>query len=576
MIASNRLDNSKMIKRSFQKNAVSKIISAESGTIASVIDSIVISKCLGADAMGSYGIAIPMVFFVIAVAKLASDGGARQCGVSIGKGDRKQTDSFFTTTIVLALALSVFFMLLFLFVPGPLSKLLGANGAAERYLAGATEFLSGYAWGIPFYVLLLTLIPFAQLEGKIAVVSIAGYSMAATDIVLDFANVYIFHLGLWGMAFATSISQVVGAVIICIALFGRKSEFKLSITYFDVKKISKLVRDGVPGFLSYFFTSVRSVVANHAIAAFLPIWILPINSGVTSLMNLVYPVGKGVGSTVMVFSSVFYGEEDTNGLKNILRISNVFTIAVNLVIMAVLIVFAPFLLGIFLSLAPEEMAIGYVGVRIMALSLIPFAIHTVYRSYMQGIGRIFATTLFLAIYEIAISGLCVYVLTALFSVTGFWNSFLVREILTVGLILIFVIVISRINKKGQPLTDSYLLIYDGFGIDEEKTLEASLYQYSEIDDFVEKAKILTCGDEKSENIISCIHNMGRLAFDNKFPEKETPELRIRLYLKNGKWKLHFRDNGDRFDPTSQKDFSYEDMSAKYIRSLNENVLIMTS
>lgn len=568
-------DNSKMINRSFLRNAVSKIISAESGTIATVIDSIIISKYLGADAMGSYGIAMPMLYFTIAVAKLTSDGGARQCGVSIGKGDRKQTDSFFSTTIILALVLSVFFMLLFLFAPGPVSKLLGAKGAAEGYLAGASEFLKGFAWGIPFYVLGLTLIPFAQLEGKISVVSIAGYSVAATDVVLDFANVYIFRQGLWGMAFATSISQFVGAMIMCIALFGRNSEFKFSVEYFDEKKIKKLVRDGIPGFLSYFFTSVRSIVANHAIAAFLPIWILPINSGVSSLMNLFYPVGKGIGSTVMVFSSVFYGEEDTNGLKVILRISNIFTVAVNFVLMVVLIVFAPFLLGIFLSLSPEEMSMGYVGVRIMALSLVPFAIHTVYRSYMQGIGRIFSTTLFLAIYEIVISGMCVYALTAAFSVTGFWNSFLVREILTVGLILLFIMVISHINKKGLPITAPYLLIYDGFGIDEEKRLEASLHKFSEIDGFLEKTKTITYGDERSENIISCIHSMGNLVFNNKFPKKETPELRIRLYLKNGKWILHFRDNGNRLDPTNQEDISYAGSSVKYIRSLNENALILT-
>lgn len=563
-----------MIARSFRKNAVSKIISAESGTIATVIDSIIISKFLGLDAMGAYGIAMPVVYFVIAAAKLLSDGGARRCGVSIGKGDCKQSDSIFTTTIICASILSVVFLLLFQLVPRPVAQLLGANGAASYYLDGAAAFLMGYAWGIPGHLLLVTLIPFAQLEGKISVISIGGYSMAITDVALDLANVFIFRKGLWGMAFATALSEYVGLLVICLALFRKDSEFHFSLRIFAPDKIIGLAWDGIPGFLSYFFTSVRSVVANHAIAAFLPIWVLPLHSGASSLMSLFYPIGKGIGNTVMVFSSVFFGEEDVKGLKNILWVSNVFTLIIHLILTAAILVFAPFLLGIFLSVSPEEMAVGCDGVRMMALSLIPFSLHTVYRSYMQGVGRIFHTTLFLAIYECIISGGSVFVLSAFFSVAGFWNSFLIRELLTLGLAFVFVAFLNQRSKSKLPFMAASLLIFDGFGIEKRKSLEESVYQISELDGFMERAAVIIYADDHAKEIISYIRNIGSSAFHNRFPNGETPELRIRLYQKEGIWMLRFRDNGNRFDPTTQSEISFADCGAKYIRSLNHNVLVL--
>lgn len=563
-----------MITRSFRKNAVSKIISAESGTIATVIDSIIISKFLGLDAIGSYGIAMPVVYLIIAFAKLLSDGGARRCGVSIGKGDSRQADSVFATTIICAFIMSVLFMLLLLLTPKPLAWLLGARGAAVYYLEGAIEYLRGYAWGIPAHMMLLSMIPFAQLEGKISVISVGGYSMAVTDVVLDLANVLIFRKGLWGMAFATAVSEYVGAAIICNALFRKDSEFKFSPLNFAPGSIISLAWDGIPGFLSYFLTSLRSVVSNHAIAAFLPIWILPIYSGVSSLMSLFYPVGKGIGSTVMVFSSVFFGEEDIKGLKNVLWTSTVFALAIHLILTVVIIAFAPLLLGIFLTVTPEEMALGCSGVRIMALALIPFALHTVYKSYMQGIGRIFETTLFLGIYECLISGISVFAMSALFSVAGFWRSFLIREILTLGLVFVFIAVLNQISKNKLSFKEASLLIFDGFGIEEDKLLEASLYQLSELDVFMEKAEAVCGDDNRAKEIASYIQRVGSSVFNKQLPDGETPELRICLYRKEGIWTLRMRDNGERSDPAAQSILSLDGCNAKYIRSLNHNVLVL--
>lgn len=403
---------SKMLLQAFRKNVISKVVSSESALIASVIDSIMISKCLGVDAMGSYGIAMPVVFIANAVAKLIADGATRQCGVSIGKGDRKQSDRIFSTSIFTSLFLAAALMVMFLAIPELSAKLLGADGSAEVYLAGAAAYLRGYAWGIPAYVLLLVLIPFVQLEGKMVWVTVACYSMAASDVLFDILNVYVFHGGLWGMALASSLSECVGFLVLCIPFLRKDNEFHLSTADYSPRLILPLCRDGSPGFFSQFFSSVRSAVTNHAIAAFLPIGVLPLYSGISSLMNVFYPVGKGIGNTTMVLSSVFHGEEDTEGLKNTLHLSVRYSVLFHLPITLLIVVFAPLLLRLFLTVSPEEMTIAAFGVRLIAFSLIPFSIQVVYRYYLQGIGKIVQATVFLAVYECLIATASVYLLSA--------------------------------------------------------------------------------------------------------------------------------------------------------------------
>ncbi len=566
-------NNSKMLSYNFRKNTVSKIISAESGTIATVIDSIVISKFLGLDAMGAYGIAVPVVYFIIALAKLFSDGGARQCGISIGKADRKRSNSVYSTSIISAMLMAVAIMIIILTAPKWVARLLGANGSAVCYLNGAAEFLRGYAWGIPGHILLLTLIPFAQLDGKISSVSVAGYSMAAVDVLLDFANVFVFRYGLFGMALATSISEYIGAIILCIALSRKNSEFHFSLRLFDPRLIIKLRWSGIPGFFSYFYTTVRSVVANYTIAAFLPIWLLPIYSGVSSLMNLFYPIGKGIGSTVMVFSSLFYGEEDKNSLKQILSNSNIFSIISNLLLTLIIIAFAPYLLRIFLTLPAEEMVLATHGARLMALSLVPFSLHTVFRSYMQGIGRIIHTILFLGIYECIISTAAVYVLSKFYGVEGFWISFIAREILALMLAFGFALILRGKSKNKHSVNGFDFLIFDKFGINENESFEGSVYNISELNEFANSAENVLCtADNNVKDLTTYINSVGNSVFSRTFPLKQIPELRIRIYKKDGMWTLHFRDNGDQFAPTKQE--AFDGFNTKYIRSMNQNVLIM--
>lgn len=96
---------------------------------------------------------------------------------------------------------------------------------------------------------------------------------------------------------------------------------------------------------------------------------------------------------------------------------------------------------------------------------------------------------------------------------------------------------------------------------------------SDLNEFTKNAeKTLCTADDSIKTLTVYINNIGNSVFSRQFPSKQIPELRIRIYKKDGMWELHFRDNGDRFDPTEQETF--DGFNAKYIRSMNQNVLTL--
>ena len=564
---------SALLRRIFRKNMNSKIISAESALIASIVDSIVISKCLGLDAMGSYGLAMPVVFIANALGKLISDGATRQCGLSIGHGDAKDSRRIFSTGVLCSVLLSLALTILFLAVPESLAVLLGADGSAGGYLAGTAAYLRGYAWGIPAYVLLLAMIPFVQLEGKMAIVSAAGYSMAAADIVFDLLNAYVFHGGLWGMAFATSLSEIIGLGVLLIG-FLRGSEFRFSFADVRLRMLLPLLRDGSPGFFSQFFTSVRSAAVNNAIVAYLPIEILPLFSGISSLMNVLYPVGKGIGNTAMLLASVFYGEEDSDSLWKVLRLAVRASVIMNLALTVVVELFAPLLLRLFLTVTDAELALAAAGLRVIVLSLIPCSVQTAYRNYVQGIGRIVQTTVIIAVYECVISVFSVSLLAEYFSVGGFWVSFIAKEVLALVFDLVMVLVLNRIGRGAHSLRTAILQIRDNFGIAEEDSLTASLFTEADAAAFADSAEALLCDRADvscAPRLAGAIRERAVDVFGQEFPAREKPEILIRVYRRGTDWTVRFRDNGIRADGT-ETDYAAD--RAFRIRSLRQNVLVL--
>ncbi len=87
-----------MIRKLFRTMASAQIFSAMTSALCPLIDSIVVGRFLGVDAMSAYGIASPVIIILAALGTMLVNGVQVQLGKKLGNGDRDGMNECFSTT----------------------------------------------------------------------------------------------------------------------------------------------------------------------------------------------------------------------------------------------------------------------------------------------------------------------------------------------------------------------------------------------------------------------------------------------------------------------------------------------
>ena len=132
-----------MIKKLFRQMLLTQIVSSMTVTLCMLIDSIIIGRFLGVDAMSAYGLASPLLLIFAAFGSLISAGVQVMCGKTVGAGDREATDACYTVSVVLAAGISAIGLILVFALLGPLTTMLGAgHPSPDNPVYGLTRITS--------------------------------------------------------------------------------------------------------------------------------------------------------------------------------------------------------------------------------------------------------------------------------------------------------------------------------------------------------------------------------------------------------------------------------------------------
>ena len=141
-----------------------------------------------------------------------------------------------------------------------------------------------------------------------------------TNMVLDFLFIYILKMGIFGAAFATALSQVVGGIIPLI-YFVRKNDTPLRIikTKFDRNALIQTCINGSSEMLTNISTSLVNMLYNMQLMKFAG------SDGVVAYGVIMYIsfifsgtyIGYSIGSAPII--SYHYGAENTKELKSFIK-----------------------------------------------------------------------------------------------------------------------------------------------------------------------------------------------------------------------------------------------------------------
>ena len=303
-----------------------------------MVDTAVVGKFVGEDAVAAVGSSFPIVFLSVAVAAGLSMG----CNVVVsqlfGAGRIHEMKSTISTAIISLSVLGLILMALGTIFAGPLLGLLGTD---PDIMADSQTYLRIYFGGAVFLFLYNTLNGIYNAQGDSKTPLIFLMISSLTNIVLDLLFVIRFHMGVAGVAWATLIAQGICAVASLAVLFLRMKRLPCEagkegekIPLFHKIAVKRIAQIGLPSMLQQSLVSLSMMM----------------------MQGLVNSYGKVL---VAGYTAQNIGAGRYDRVKQGLKASLFMVVVFSLLITVIIFLFGDQLLSLFLDPGDTSGALGY-------------------------------------------------------------------------------------------------------------------------------------------------------------------------------------------------------------------------
>ncbi len=325
-----------------------------------IVDSVVVGRCVGGDALAAVGTSSSITFLFVAIAT----------GSSIGSGvvisqlyGAKQTKEMMTS--IYTAILSIVAIALVLTGIGVLfnQSILKIMHTPDKLFGEAALYLQIYFYGLVFLFLYnITNAVFNALgESKIPLGFLTFSSVL--NIVLDLVLVLRAKMGVAGVAWATLISQALAAVLsIGVLLFRlRRFEVEGKIKYFDFSALSRMVKIAVPSMIQQSIVSVGTVCVQSLVNTFGSV-VMAGYAAATKIDNIAINPMVNIGNAVSTFTAQNIGANKPERVKKGYRAGIMMNAVICAIIFLLVFLFGEHVIGIFMDRGKSADAIE-VGVR---------------------------------------------------------------------------------------------------------------------------------------------------------------------------------------------------------------------
>ena len=351
----------------------------------SAVDTIVVGKFAGSEALAAVGATGSLIFMVSSLFNGLSMGASVVVGQMIGRGNENRAKETVETAFMMAAGSGLFLSMAGLLFSKSLLRMVSTP---ENILDQSALYMRIYLGGAIF--MLIYNFGAAIMRAKGDTLRPLYYIMASglTNVILNLVFVMKLHMGTAGVAFATLISQAVSATLVTYSLVTTKD-----ITQLDLKKMRfngrtalEILRIGIPSGIQSMMFSVSNVVLQSSINSFDSSNIIAGNTAGANLENFCYIAMMAFTQACISFTSQNYGARKYEKLKKIMYLCLVLVIVGALTIASLIWLFHKPLLSLYTS-DPEVIEIGTKRVIYVIMPLFLNGILDVFAGSLRGMGK---------------------------------------------------------------------------------------------------------------------------------------------------------------------------------------------
>ena len=363
-----------------------------------MVDTAVVGKFVGEDAVAAVGSSFPIVFLAVAVAAGLSMG----CNVVISQLFGAKRIHEMKTTVSTALitlgAVGLVLMLLGTVLAGPLLQLLGTD---PDIMADSRTYLRIYFGGAVFLFLYNTLNGIYNALGDSRTPLYFLMTASLGNIVLDLLFVIKFQMGVAGVAWATLISQGACALVSVVVMIRRlkrlpNEEDKQGMRFplFNFSAVRRILQIGLPSMLQQSLVSLSMMMMQGLVNSYGKVFVAGYTAA-TKIDTLSLMPNMNFANAISSYTAQNIGagkyDRVKEGLKAILFMVVVFSLVITLIIF----LFGSQLLSLFLDPGDTSGALSYglSYMRTVSMFYILMGVLFVSNGVLRGAGDMGAFTL---------------------------------------------------------------------------------------------------------------------------------------------------------------------------------------
>lgn len=405
-------------------------------SIYSVVDGLFVSNFVGKTALASINLILPFLMGLSALGFMIGTGGSAIVAKTLGEGDPKRANSYFSMLVYVTAIGGIILALLGMLLVPSVASFLGAEGEllSNCILYGRISFIS-----MPAFMLQNVFQSFFVTAEKpklgLAVIITAG----VTNMILDLLFVGILGFGLAGAAVATVCGEMIGGLF-PVFYFSRKNSslLRLGKTQFNGRILMQTCVNGSSELMTNLSSSIVNSLYNIQLMKFAG------ENGVAAYAAIMYVnfifiaifLGYSIGSAPII--SYHYGAGNHGELKNLYKKSLQLVGSWGILL---------FILAQLLATPLAKLFVGYDS-TLLAMTQTGFRIYSLV--YLINGFNIFGSSFFTALNNGVVSAVISFLRTLVFQIgavlilpivfggiNGIWSSVTVAELLTLCITITF-------------------------------------------------------------------------------------------------------------------------------------------
>ena len=408
-------------------------------SLLTVADGIFVGQGVGSDALAAINIVAPLFLVTTGIALMFGVGVSVVASIHLSKGNNKAADINVTQALEAAPLLMALLAVILYFFRIPFLRMMGCSDAL---LPLALQYLVPLLPGCVF-ILIETIGTFIiRLDGAPKFASAVGIVPGLLNIFLDWLFVFPMQMGIAGSSVATTLCCAIASGMVVWYMLRRSRtvhlyRLKMSRTslYLTARNIVYMARSGFSSMLGELAMSFTMITGNYVFIRALGEDGVAAFSVACYLYPIVFMVNNAVAQSAQPIISYNYGAGNGKRVREAFRLSIRTAIICGLLAMAILILGARPLIGLFLQKGTSPYDIATAGLPIFATSAIFFALNIAIIGYYQAIeqnGRATGYTLIRGIIFLIPSFI---LMPMLIFPQGMWLAVPVAECLTLVVII---------------------------------------------------------------------------------------------------------------------------------------------